>query len=279
MKVDFSERISFHDDDEVVEIDLTDVVLDNAHTVDDLQMVLERALAPTGRKWFFLINYLRSTIYPEAWIAFANVGRKINLTYSLGTVRFNTPEETQAAIEDHAEDHDFDPNIAPYRDAAYAEILALRESYYVEHPPARPVAPELRADFERRVVLHPDLGVAEADFSDLSFPDGRTVDAFYDIFERKIDESGRRRWYFLVNYRDCGIDPSAWVTFAHRGKRANVTHSLGSVRYAACEDTAAEIGLHAEVHQFDQSLFPSRDAALAEIERMKGAADQAPRFG
>ena len=58
------------------------------------------------------------------------------------------------------------------------------------------------------------------------------VDAFYDVVDAKVDESGSR-WYFLVNYENCDIASEAWDQFAERGKRANIAHGLGTVRFGA----------------------------------------------
>ena len=72
----------------------------------------------------------------------------------------------------------------------------------------------------------------EADFSDLVLRRSRiAVGTFYDTIEQLIAQTGREKWFFLVNYRNCRIMPSAWLAHSQRGKRLNATHSLGTVRY------------------------------------------------
>ena len=80
-----------------------------------------------------------------------------------------------------------------------------------------------------RITLHPDREVLEVDFSGMAFRGAGEVEAFYDEVEARLGETGTR-WYFLVNYEDCVIAPEAWAAFAERGKRANITHGLGTVR-------------------------------------------------
>ena len=121
-----------------------------------------------------------------------------------------------------------------------------------------------------RVIFHTDSEVMEVDFSDLTFTDSPMVDAVYDEIDRKIEATGRS-WYFLVNYRNCRIYELAWIRFAQRGKRLNLAHSLGSVRFSVQEELGATIEASARSENFDPNLFPSREAALAEIERMKSA--------
>ena len=79
-----------------------------------------------------------------------------------------------------------------------------------------------------------------------------------------IEQSGMR-WYILANYRDCRIWPEAWVAFAHRGKKVNVSYSLGTVRYVEPDpdDPASQSS--------DPDIFDSRAAALAHIEQMRSA--------
>ena len=126
------------------------------------------------------------------------------------------------------------------------------------------------SQFSNRIHFYPDLEVMEVDFSDLTFDTSPMVDEFYDELHRRIEETGRN-WYFLVNYLNCRIFELAWIRFAQRGKRLNLAHSLGSVRYAVHEDLGQTIESSAKVEKFDPNLFESRGDALAEIERMRNA--------
>ena len=98
------------------------------------------------------------------------------------------------------------------------------------------------------------------DYSSFVFSSAAVVNEFYDVIEWIVDRTGRD-WYFVVNFRDCTVWPEAWVAFAHRGKRINVSHALGTVRYAERDDD--EEGGH------DPDLLGSREAAFARIEAMK----------
>jgi hypothetical protein len=75
----------------------------------------------------------------------------------------------------------------------------------------------------------------------------------------------------VINYRNCSIWPEAWVAFAHRGKKVNVSHSLGTVRYAPSQTTGDKINEDSRSERFDPNLFSSREAALAKVEEMKSA--------
>ena len=108
-----------------------------------------------------------------------------------------------------------------------------------------------------------DLEVVEIDFAGLVFKSSKTVNDFFDVVERLVESTGRR-WYFLVNYGGYSVWPEAWVAFAHRGKRLNVTFSRGTARYDESAGSDAEgSGEHA------QDFFATREAALARIERIK----------
>ncbi len=110
-----------------------------------------------------------------------------------------------------------------------------------------------------RVHVLDDMGIIEIDFSDFAFSNSDIVNEFYDTIEAIIDRTGRS-WYFVVNFKDCSVWPEAWVAFAHRGKRINVSHALGTVRYASRDD---------DEDAQDPNLLESRAAAFARIDEMK----------
>lgn len=128
------------------------------------------------------------------------------------------------------------------------------------------------SQYSNRFTFHKDLQVMEIDVSNLTFDASRMVDEYYDEIERQVAEQGPK-WYFLVNYKNCRIFEMAWIRFAQRGKRLNLAHSLGSVRYAVADDLSESMEARAKQEHFDPNLFPSRDAALAEIEKMKQASN------
>ena len=127
-------------------------------------------------------------------------------------------------------------------------------------------------NYYERVLFFDDLRVMEVDFSNFTFQDSETVDAFYDVIESRIAETGKK-WYFLVNYKNCQILPEAWVAFANRGKKVNLAYSLGTVRFDAQEDTGATILEKSKTDEFDPNLFRSRDGALAQIAAWRDAVE------
>ncbi|MEM7043248.1 MAG: hypothetical protein AAF543_10610 [Pseudomonadota bacterium] len=128
--------------------------------------------------------------------------------------------------------------------------------------------PEQYRAYADRVDVLDQLNIIEIDFSDFAFNNSTIVNEFYDVIEWIVDHT-ERDWYFVVNFKDCSVWPEAWVAFAHRGKRINVTHALGTVRYA--ERDADEEGKQVDRRSDgrDSNQFSSREAAFARIEEMK----------
>lgn len=110
--------------------------------------------------------------------------------------------------------------------------------------------------------LH-DIEAIEIDFSDFEFSSSDIVNDFYDVIDGMIEDTGRK-WYLLVNYRNCSIWPEAWVAFAHRGKKVNANQSLGTVRFVTPDGSAPSANP-------DPNMLESREVALAKIEEMKSA--------
>jgi hypothetical protein len=119
------------------------------------------------------------------------------------------------------------------------------------------------------VTFHPDLEVMDVDFSSIEFIDSQMVDDVYDQIEVKIHQSGQEKWYFVINYSNCRIFEFAWIRFSQRGKRVNLAHSLGSVRYSVQDDLGQSIESSAQKQDFNPNLYESRENALDEIDRMK----------
>jgi hypothetical protein len=114
----------------------------------------------------------------------------------------------------------------------------------------------------------------EVDLSSMEFSSSKVVNEFYDVLDHAIEASGRS-WYFAVNYRDCSIWPEAWVAFAHRSKKVNVSYSLGSVRYVEHDEADGEAVNGASASAESSDTFSSREQALAHIAALREAA-QAP---
>ncbi len=267
-------RVSFDETLRVMEIDLSHRELVDSADVAALYDHLEARAAEAGGKWFFLINYAGCVILPAAWVAFAHRGKRFNEAVSLGSLRYAAREDTGDEIARRAESEDFDANLLPSRAAALAKLEELHAAWAAKQP--RLVAEEApHEDYGALISFDHDHAAMDVDFSDFEFTDSRLVNQVYDAIERRIAESGRRQWYFLVNYRNCSVSPAAWVAFAHRGKRLNIAHSLGSFRYAAADATAEEIARRAEREDFDANLLPSRAAALAKVAELQSGESRA----
>ena len=122
--------------------------------------------------------------------------------------------------------------------------------------------------YAERIEFLDDLDAIEIDFSGFEFANSQIVNDFYDVVEELIEATGRK-WYLIVNYRDCSIWPEAWVAFAHRGKKVNTNYSLGTVRYVETETGKDNGTASTDSDNFDPDMFPSRDLALAALEDEK----------
>lgn len=119
-----------------------------------------------------------------------------------------------------------------------------------------------------RLTFHQDWEALEVDCSGMRFQAAADVDAFCDVVDATVGESGSR-WYFLVNYEDCDIAPEAWDQFAERGKRANIAHGLGTVRFGASGEVRDTIRARAQSDQFRANLYQTRDSAFHALTYMQ----------
>ena len=119
-----------------------------------------------------------------------------------------------------------------------------------------------------RITFHRDRETLEVDFSGMTFHGAGEVEAAYDVIDARVDETGSR-WYFLVNYESCEIASEAWAAFAERGKRANISYGLGTVRFGVNVKVRESIRSHAQSAQFRANLFESRDAAILALADMR----------
>ena len=119
-------RVTFHETDEIMEIDMSGVALEHSRDVHDLYDVLDRLVAATGRKWYFLINYEGTRIFSNAWVEYAARGKTLNQSASLGSVRFAPGSETETDIRLRAETGGFRPNIRNTREEAMLRIAEMK---------------------------------------------------------------------------------------------------------------------------------------------------------
>src|SRR5271169_4366520 len=119
-----------------------------------------------------------------------------------------------------------------------------------------------------RIIFHNAIETTEVDFSDLTFTGPSDVDAFYDEADRALAATGRR-WYFLIVYQGCSVDPAAWSRFTARGQQTSVAHGLGTVRLGASEQTRKAIREHAGREMFRANMFATRDQAMFALGEMR----------
>jgi branched-chain amino acid transport system ATP-binding protein len=119
-----------------------------------------------------------------------------------------------------------------------------------------------------RITFHDAIETMEVDFSGMEFTSEAEVNAFYDEVDQRVAQTGRR-WYFLVNYTDCVIAPEVWERFAARGKQANITYGLGTVRVGASAATRDAIRQRAQAQMFRANIFESRDEAMLALGAMR----------
>jgi len=118
---EYSDRIHFFTDLQIIEVDFSEFEFSSSRIVNDFYNLLDRMIENTGQRWYILVNYRKCTIWPDAWIAFAHRGKKVNASYSLGTMRY---VEASEAGEDSTLFND--PDLFDSRDEALAHIDELR---------------------------------------------------------------------------------------------------------------------------------------------------------
>lgn len=268
---DYAKRITFHPGLQVMEVDFSDLTFDLSKPVNAFYDEVERQLAATGKKWFFLVNYRNCRIMSEAWITFAHRGKKVNIAYSLGSARFSARDDTGEAILESSQKENFDPNLFTSRTAALEHLGEMRgkipAANYEETITKMPEAPGRPID--DRVLFHEKLDIMEVDFSDYTFATSADVNEFYEAITAKIAETGRN-WYFMVNYDGTKILPSAWTQWAVSSKKLNAAHSLGTVRFNQHGEAETELLKRARFDRSDPNLAVSRKDALARIDQMRG---------
>ena len=263
----FDPRIRFDPERQIMEADFSNFHFDRAETVHRFYDRIEERILNSGEElWFFLVNLNHTRIDSSAWFAYAHRGKALNRAFSMGSVRFDASPETAAQIKRDDRTERFDPNLFTNRDDAVARLDALpsKRRARVLHDPNYAAA-----DFVRRISFDTSLGVMNVDFSHFTFHHSRDVNDFYDHIEERIHDTGRTKWFFLIDYEGTQILPAAWVQYAFRGKKLNLAHSLGSVRYAPGSETEAEIRARATSQDFSPNIRNTRAEALERIAQMR----------
>ena len=119
----FSGHVRFFDDLEVVEVDFAGVEFDSSKTVNEFFDVVENLVETTGRLWYFLVNYGGCSVWPEAWVAFAHRGKRMNVAFSRGTVRYD-----ESAGDGAGRTGELDPSYLGTREAALDRIERMKSA-------------------------------------------------------------------------------------------------------------------------------------------------------
>ena len=266
MVTDIDRRIVFHDDQELLEIELADFHFEGSADVNRFYDRIEELIADSGEDlWFFLLNRSGMRIAPSARTTHAHRAEVLNLAHSQGTVHLDERDTAARPDAGQAETEVEGPELFADRSDALQRI-----EEFVSHRRQKPEhVPNFGSEeLRRRIRFLPDLEIMDVDMSDLTIEHSGDVRALYDFLEAEIGKT-RRKWYFLINYENTRIFPEAWVSYARRGKLLNLTHSLGSVRYAPGSETAETIRMRAESQEFRPNIRNTRDEALERIREMQ----------
>lgn len=124
----YAARIEILQESEIIEIDFSDFEFSSSKIVDDFYDAIDKVIKSTGRNWYVVVNYRNCSIWPEAWVAFAHRGKKMNVNRSLGTVRYASSQATGDKIDEDAKSESFDPNLFDSREAALAKVEELKSA-------------------------------------------------------------------------------------------------------------------------------------------------------
>lgn len=113
-----SDRLIIDEAIDLMELDFSNLEFSSSDLVNEFFDLVDRAVIASQRRWYFLVNYSNCHVWPEAWITFAHRGKKVNVNYALGTVRYAEGDAAaQSTVGQHAE---------PSREAALARIEEMR---------------------------------------------------------------------------------------------------------------------------------------------------------
>lgn len=125
---EYNDRIHVFEDLETIELDFTKIQFSDSETVNAVYDAIENIVAPTNKRWYFAVNHADCSVWPEAWVAFAHRGKKINFMYSMGTVQFETGREIPAGQSFSRNSAGVEVKEATTRDGAFAMIADFRSA-------------------------------------------------------------------------------------------------------------------------------------------------------
>jgi branched-chain amino acid transport system ATP-binding protein len=132
----FPGRITLVEALELLDVDFSNLVFSTKEQIDEFYDEVDRMLAASGRRWYFLVNYADCTITDEVWDHFGERGKHSNVTYGLGTVRFGVSAPTRQTIRARAMQAQFRANVFETREEALVALAELRKRREVTGVPA-----------------------------------------------------------------------------------------------------------------------------------------------
>ena len=124
---EYASRIRVLDEFEAIEVDFSDLEFSSSKLVNDFYDVLDKLVEGSGRCWYFIVNYKGVSIWPEAWVAFAHRGKMVNVSYSLGTVRYVERDVATGETSSQDRTYDYDPDMFDSREQALTHIQEMRD--------------------------------------------------------------------------------------------------------------------------------------------------------
>ena len=125
---DFIHRVQFFDDLDTIDIDFTNLRFTDSEAVNKIYDLIDTLVEGTRREWYFMVNYRDCAVWPEAWVAFAHRGKKVDTAYSLGTVRYAGPDAGGGPQVTTAQLGASDPDFLESREAAVVKIEEMNRA-------------------------------------------------------------------------------------------------------------------------------------------------------
>lgn len=127
-------RFEFIRELDIVTVDFRHFTFDTPATVDEFFDVLTIHLQSTGQKWYFVVKYSDTRVYPEAWYQWAKRSRALFEDYSLGAVRICPPSDSNMPSDHNQADMDTGLVIAGSTEQAIDQICKTRTRPQDIHP-------------------------------------------------------------------------------------------------------------------------------------------------
>lgn len=125
-RADIRARVRLEPDADLAHVDFSNLSFEHSRDVNDIYGWLEEIIRPTGRRWYFLVDYTGTRIQSPAWVRFSARSQDFNDRFALGAVRFAPGSETETDIRLRAQSRGIRPNIRNTREEGLARIAELK---------------------------------------------------------------------------------------------------------------------------------------------------------